>query len=50
MGNRRRVTVVEQRRSTRKDVTAKFDVSSDVVTGELSGIKFGDGVEVEVSQ
>jgi len=33
----------------RKGLDAKFDVSNRVIAGELSGIQFGKGVEVETS-
>ena len=37
------------RKDTCKGLDAEFDVSNRVIAGELSGIQFSEGVEVEMS-
>ena len=37
------------RKDTRKGLGTKFDVSNRIVAGELSGSRFGEGIEVKMS-
>jgi len=36
-------------KDTRKGLGTKFDVSNRIVAGELSGSRFGEGIEVKMS-